>query len=85
MGSQHEHDTCGSCGIVRRMHGPGLAGCGRFTAAADDLHAMDATEAARAAGEHRERTYNDLRRAVQSWRLTEAREIIEELMAGNHG
>ena len=76
--------TCARCGIVRRMHGPGLAGCTRYTEATD-REAAEATEAARARSQHRERAYNDLRRAVQSWRLTEAREIIEELMAGNHG
>jgi len=65
-----EHQECRACR------------CDAFTAAADDLNAMEATEAARAAGEHRERTYTALRRAVANWHLQEARRLIGELIDG---
>lgn len=80
MGSHHELDVCSRCGKVRRMHGTGLAGCATFTPAQDDVEAAAATEAARAHGEHREATYRRLRRAVASWRLDEARRLLEDLM-----
>lgn len=84
MGSQHHDQTCARCGIVARMHGPGLAGCERFKAAATTREAARATEAARAHSERRERAYKQLRRAVANWHLQEARELIEELQA-EHG
>ena len=80
MGSHHELDVCAGCGKVRRMHGTGLAGCTTFTPAQDDLHAAEATEAARTHAEHRERTYKQLRRAVANYRLDEARRLLDDLM-----
>lgn len=67
--------------MVRRMHGTGLAGCIDFTAAVDEVEAAAATEAARAHGERRDRTYRELRRAVANWRFDEARRLLDELMA----
>lgn len=80
MGSHHELDVCAGCGLVRKMHGTGLAGCTNFAAAADEIEAAAATETARAAGERRDRTYNALRRAVASWRFEEARRLLDDLM-----
>ncbi len=80
MGSHNDLDICARCGRVRRIHGTGLAGCADFTPAEDDVCAADATEAARAAGERRERAYKQLRRAVANWRLDEARRLLDELM-----
>ncbi len=80
MGSHHELDVCAGCGLVRRMHGTGLAGCTTFTPAQDDVEGAAATEAAREHSMHRERAYKALRRAVASWRLDEARRLLEDLM-----
>lgn len=80
MGSHHELDICSGCGLVRRMHGTGLAGCTSFTAAVDEIEAAAATESARAAGERREQAYNALRRAVANRRLEQAHAIITDLM-----
>jgi len=84
MGTQTQFDVCAGCGIVRKLHGTGLAGCGRFTAAHSAQEASAATEAARQAGADQERTYAALRRAVASWHLSEARELIDQLQA-QHG
>lgn len=83
MGSQSNYDTCARCGIVAKLHGPGMAGCDRFQPATTAQEAADATEAARAAGEHRERTYKQLRRAVANWHLTEARRLLDQLQEGH--
>ena len=81
MGSQdHGLTVCTSCGVVAKLHGTGLAGCATFTPAQDDVEAAAATEAARSHQQHREATYKALRRAVASWRLDEARRLLEDLI-----
>lgn len=77
--------TC-QCGHHERMHSV-LEGtecrvcrCGAFAPATDP---EQATEAARAHGEQRERAYNALRRAVANYRLDEARRLLEQLMGAD--
>lgn len=68
--------TVCACGRVARVHP--LPDCQGWFPATD---AAGATEAARARSERREAAYNDLRRAVAMHRLSEARDLIDQLEA----
>lgn len=79
------------CGHVLRVHSvledPGrqpcnVCVCEAFREAQD---AAAATEAARASGEHRERTYNQLRTAVARHRFDDARRLLDELAGMREG
>lgn len=65
-----------ACGRVYKVHP--VSDCDHFTPAVDP---DAATETARAAGEHRERLYNQLRTAVARHRFDDARRLLDELAA----